>query len=457
MKARFVICFALLALAPATAGAASRFTIRGAGFGHGVGMSQYGAYGYAKHGVPYDKILAHYYSDTALGQAPSTTVRVLLQGSVSRSSFSGASSASGRRLKPGTTYYVRHGGGSGQVVLQSASGRALKTVTGVLRVRGAKIALGGVGTYRDGLEYRAAGVFGVQAVNVLPMEDYVRGVISRESPASWPAEALKAQAVAARTYALTTSKNGNGFDQYPDTRSQVYGGVAAETAATDAAARATAGQVVTYKGEPVTTYFFSTSGGKTESVEKSVLGTEPLPWLKSVDDPYDNTSPKHRWGPYRWTMSATAGKLSGLVKGTFKGIDVTRRGDSPRIMTADIVGTGGRTHVSGATLRARLGLYDTWAYFTSITTGAAPKAPQDRTGGLEPAAHVTAALHRLRGEVHPAAAGGTVFVQRRSGRHWRTVGETSTNAQGRYAFYVVRAGRYRVHYLADAGPSVRLP
>ncbi len=370
-------------------------------------------------------------------------MRVLLQGSVSSSSFSGATSASGKKLSPGSAYTVKHGPGANQVVVIASSGKVVKRVTGVLSVRGAKLRLGGVGTYRGALEYRASGFQGVQAVNALNMEDYVRGVVSRESPASWPAEALKAQAVAARTYALTTSKGGNGYDQYPDTRSQVYGGVAAETAATDAAVRDTAGEVVTYDGEPVTTYFFSTSGGRTESVENSVLGTEPLGWLKSVSDPYDDASPKHRWGPYKWTMGATASKLSGLVKGAFKGIDVTRRGDSPRIVTASIVGTGGRTTVSGGTLRARLGLYDSWAYFTSIKTGAAPKEPQDRRGiGLAPEARVPVIdPYRLSGEVHPAGAGGVVFVQRQGARgRWRTVGETSTDAAGRYAFDTDRAG-----------------
>ena len=94
-------------------------------------------------------------------------------------------------------------------------------------------------------------------------------MVSRESPSSWPAEALKAQAVAARTYAITTSKAGDGWDQYADTRSQVYGGVAAETASTNAAVAATRGQVVTYDGEPVVTFFFSTSGGRTENVENT--------------------------------------------------------------------------------------------------------------------------------------------------------------------------------------------
>ena len=127
--------------------------------------------------------------------------------------------------------------------------------------------------------------------------------MSAESPSSWPIEALKAQAVAARTYAIATSKGGAGFEHYADTRSQVYGGVAVETPTTNRAVAETAGQVVTYQGRPVVTYFFSTSGGRTENVENSLGGT-PQPWLRSVEDPYDDVSPRHRWKPVRMTLGA---------------------------------------------------------------------------------------------------------------------------------------------------------
>ena len=126
------------------------------------------------------------------------------------------------------------------------------------------------------------------------LDDYLQGVVPAESPASWPAEALKAQAIAARTYAITTAKSAD-FDHYADTRSQVYKGVGIETASTNAAVAATRGQIVTYNGQPVVTYFFSTSGGKTEDVENTTLGNEPKPWLKSVEDEFDSVSPRHRW------------------------------------------------------------------------------------------------------------------------------------------------------------------
>src|SRR5215218_392836 len=301
---------AVLACGPATADAAKRFTIRGAGFGHGVGMSQYGAMGYASHGWGYKAILAHYYTDTELGVlSEPRVVRVLLQSTSGSAAFTGASRAGGRTLSPAKTYYVR-GRAAGQVELRSARGRSLATVPAPLRATGPGLLMlkgragNGItnGLYRGALEFRGGTFGGVNAINALPVDEYVKGVIPLESPASWPIDALKAQAVAARTYALTTSKVGAGFEHYPDTRSQVYGGVGAEQPSTNAATQQTAGQVVTYQGAPVATYFFSTSGGRTEDVEKSGLGTRPLPWLKSVEDQYDDVSPRHRWGPIKLTM-----------------------------------------------------------------------------------------------------------------------------------------------------------
>jgi stage II sporulation protein D len=448
-----IACLALAACLPAAAPAvaAERFTIRGAGFGHGVGMSQYGALGFAKHGAAYDQILRHYYTGTELGTTdPAQTVRVLLQSGEGTASFSGATQAGPRTLNPGRTYLVRRAG-VGRLALLSASGRRLATFSAPLEVRSTSgiVRLGGSGAYRGALELHA-GPFGVDAVNAVSLEQYVAGVISRESPASWPLEALKAQAVAARTYAITTSKGGAGYDHYADTRSQVYGGVAAETPSTNQAVAETRGQVVTFKGEPVTTYFFSTSGGRTEDVENTTLGREPLPWLKSVEDPYDDGSPRHRWGPIRLTMSAAQAKLGGLVKGRLRGVEVIRRGTSPRIVEADVIGTGGRTRVDGATLRARLGLNDTWAYFTSIATyRSEPRVSDGAVAGPRPVAAVA-------GSVIPARRGAEVQVQilRRSG--WKTVASTIVGRGGRYRAELAQRGTYRAVFSGDAGPSVQL-
>jgi stage II sporulation protein D len=342
--------------------------VRGAGFGHGVGMSQYGAYGYAKNGFTYDAILAHYYTGITLGTTASRTVRVLLRPYVPSVSFRGASSACGKNLSPGTSYVAKRKGSG--VVLRTNGGGAVASCGALLSATGAPtVTVAGKGSYRGALEVRAAKVPGkVSAINAVELEDYVRGVVSKESPASWPPEALKAQAVAARSYAIASPVRGAGFDQYDDTRSQVYGGAGAETAKTDQAVAATALQVVMYQGRVAQTFFFSTSGGHTENNENSSLGfgQPPVPYLRGVDDPYEASagSPYEHW-TRRFSASKMQGALGSLVRGKLRNIVVTQRGVSPRIVHANLVGSSGTTTVTGPDLRDALGLPDTWAFFTT--------------------------------------------------------------------------------------------
>ena len=216
-------------------------------------------------------------------------------------------------------------------------------------------------------------------VQAIPLEQYVRGVVAAEMPSTWPAAALEAQAIASRTYALTSDAGGSKFDVYSDTRSQVYEGAAAETPASNAAVAATAGQIVTYDGKPATTYFFASSGGHTEDVQNVFEGSEPSPWLQGVSDPYETTASHWR---YTLTDRTAAARLSGLFKGTLRGIEVLRRGVSPRIVLAAVLGSGGDTHVSGATLEYRLGLPSTWAYF-SLRTGSTTVPEPDLSGHAE--------------------------------------------------------------------------
>ena len=345
--------------------AAKTWSLRGAGWGHGIGMSQYGAYGYAKHGSGYRAILSHYYSDTGLQRRTDHTVRVLLQPNRTTVSFRGATRAGGVALEPHTTYRARR---SGSRVLLRSGRKRVAAARGILRVTGAHpLRLFGAADngrsnagYRGALELRTAGGPGLNAINAVGLEDYVKGVVANESPASWPAAALQAQAVAARSYALASNVGGRGFNQYADTRSQVYGGAGSETRATNAAVARTGGEVVTHRGKTAVTYFFSTSGGHTEDVQNVFLGSDPKPWLKGVDDPYDDTSPYHRWGPINYSTGSLTSKLGGLVKGSFRGMDVIKHGSSPRIVRARIRGSRGDTIATGPQLQSRLGLRDTW-------------------------------------------------------------------------------------------------
>jgi stage II sporulation protein D len=351
------------------------------------------------------------------------------------------------------------------VALLSPTGRKLKTFAAPLRIvppaGGAFRLVGGPGsgTYRGALEVRPSLSGALNAINAVDLESYVRGVVAAESPASWPAQALNAQAVAARTYAITTSKGGVGWDHYPDTRSQVYRGVAAETPTTDAAVAATRREVVTYDGKPIITYFFSTSGGRTENVEFGFPGGKPHPALRSVEDPWDRVSPRHRWGPVRMTAAQAARKLRGLVKGSFRGIEVTRRGVSPRVVSAEIVGSGGRTTVSGPTLRTRFGLYDTWMYFALIDA----KGNREDGGSAradDVGAGAAAARNRFIGAVSGTVGyvrrGTKLQVQRRVGRRWLTVVRTHVGRGGRYRATVARRGAYRVVVSGLTGPTVTL-
>jgi stage II sporulation protein D len=291
-------------------------------------------------------------------------------------------------------------------------------------------------------------------INSVGLDDYLQGVVPAESPASWPIEALKAQAIAARTYAITTAKSDD-FDHYADTRSQVYRGVSVETEATNAAVDATRGQVVTYEGQPVVTYFFSTSGGRTESVENTSLGTEPKPWLTSVEDEYDSVSPRHRW-KLKPSRARVARKLRGLVAGRFRGIRVTKRGVSPRIVSAEIVGSRGTTPVDGATLRARLGLYDTWAYFTTIKTR---KAKPDPSGGTTAPRSFSFVHRRPAGALAGRIIGAgqrTLQVQVRRDGGWQPAGETRLSRRGTYRWTAATPGTYRVRVGGATGPAVKL-
>lgn len=462
----------LLTAAPAAHGA-STLVISGRGWGHGIGLSQYGALGFAQHGWTADRILAHYYTGTRLGRLSSNpTVRVLLQSGRPRYSIRGASSVGGALLDPNQTYTVARGR-QGLVIRDGAGGDRL-TSPGPMVFRpeqGRAVTLLGPaqngtsgGRYRGAIQI-ASGGGGLSAINAVGLEDYVAGVISAEVPASWPAEALRAQAIAARTYAITTNAGGAAglFTQYADTRSQMYRGVAAETPSTSAAVRATSGRVVTYAGEPVTTFFFSTSGGRTENVENSFVGAVPRPWLKSVKDPYDSVSPHHRWRTTRLSMARATSALGGLVKGRLRSIRVTKRGVSPRIVRAEIVGSGGRTTATGPQLRRALGLRDTWIRFrgfsTSVTAEPAP-APQPalpktttdpETGGAQTSRRRGA---RIRGTIWPARRGAWATVERLVGDRWIRAVDVQIGRAGVYSTTLPGPGSYRVRFDGQAGPVV---
>ncbi|MGE5335953.1 MAG: SpoIID/LytB domain-containing protein [Nitrososphaerota archaeon] len=378
---------ALLSLYPLAAQAGVRWVVHGRGFGHGVGMSAYGAYGYARHGKGYRFILAHYYSGTALGTlAAPRQVRVLLGVSGGDVGFSGATSACGQRLDPRRSYEAHRAGAA--VKLRSSAGRPLADCGRKLRAAGpGTVTIAGYGTYRGALEaVPAEGGRSLNVVNALAIEQYVRGVMPNEVPPSWPLEELKAQAVAVRSVAISGGVGGHGFDLYSDTRSQVYKGLESESARTDAAVAATRGQVVMYGGEVAQTLYSACSGGHTESAV-NVFGS-PVPYLIGVPDPYDYYCPLHRW-TLKFSGPAISAKLRGYLKGRLRKVVITKRGVSPRIVSAKLFGSGGVSTVTGTDLEAALGGYDTWMKFEKVVGGkrqpsgaGSPPGGEPPTGGI---------------------------------------------------------------------------
>jgi SpoIID/LytB domain protein len=362
-----VLALALLAAGtlPPTAAGAVTWIIKGGGFGHGVGMSAYGAYGYGLHGADYRQILGHYFRGIRLTEMRSAPlVRVLLTTSSGDVSFSGATAACSRKLEPSRIYTAHRRGSS--VRLLSSSDKLLARCEERLHADSASmIRIEGVGVYRGALETVPSGA-SLNVINVLNVNNYARGSLPAEVPPEWPMATLRAFAIAQRSIALSADVGGEGYDLYPDTRTQVYEGVKVESERTDHAVRSTKSQVATYGGEIAQTTYFSSSGGRTES---GFLGAPDVPYLQSVADPYDYYSPQHRWS-FRFSQAEMNARLGFYVPGALRAIRVTKRGESPRIDYAKLIGTAGAATVRGDTLAAALGLFDRWAYFTKVKSGA---------------------------------------------------------------------------------------
>jgi stage II sporulation protein D len=443
---RLLLLTALLTLSvPATADAATRWVVDGGGWGHGLGMSQYGAYGQALEGRGYRKILGHYYRNTTMGQA-SGRVRVLLLASVGSSTFGGANKVGSKSINPNRNYIVRRVGG--RIVVKTPRGKRIARSSGTLRVTGPNglVTVAGKGSYRDAIVYRPGLSGGVTAVNHVELENYIRGVVPNESPASWPIEALKAQAVAARSYALGTNSNNPVFDHYDTVASQVYGGYSSENVRTNRAVARTRGEVLRSNGRVIVAYFHSTSGGYTENNE-NVWGGSPIPYIRGVRDPWDRHSPYHRW-KVRYSPRSLG---SAMGVGRLRSVQVHKRGVSGRIVRATFRGTGGRNRVSGYDgIRGRLGLRDIPRTFKRITSrGSTARAAVAGLGSRVLARDVS-------GSIAPAAPGARVRVERRTGDGWKRVAQGRLVRSGKYRIPVEVAGLYRVITAGYAGPAVRV-
>jgi stage II sporulation protein D len=444
---RTLVTASVLLLVAGSAGAArtaepvpatATFVVTGHGWGHGVGLSQYGAYGYAQKGVGYAKIVLHYFPGTELGAAPVSRVRVLLTSGL-------------KTLKIGSSadFKVRDATGAVHTIVAGTSTLtpALKvTVDGAATPRAlpgpllfqpgaAQLAL--KHPYRGSIQVDVAGGK-LRAVNMVNLEQYLYGVVPSEMPYTWLPEALKAQAVVARSYALATRKTG-AFDLYPDTRSQVYLGIDHEKPSTNAAVDATAGKVVLYEGAVAKTFFFSTSGGRTASAE-DVWG-EAVPYLVSVPDPYDSISPHHDWGPFAFTGA----KLAKTLKIPGRVVDLQPElNSSGRIKMLTVVGTKGTLVIPGADLRKRLALRSTW--FT--------------VGVLSLSAPAKTVVYGSRARLNGVARGlSQAVLQQRDGTNWEAVSSVKADSSGAVSVVVKPpvTTQYRLTSGKVVAASVRVP
>ncbi len=413
------------------------FVVSGRGWGHGVGMSQYGAYGQALAGRTYDQILAHYYSGTTVGKAGRKEVRVLLaEGRRAVTISSGA--AFFATDATGATYKLPKGALTLRVGLQLPTETGPVSAVQPLVLRPAKKALLALDgrPYRGKLELVPQGEF-LRVVNVVALESYLQGVVAGEVPFGWPAEVLKAQAVAARSYALANLVKGKPFDLFSDVRSQVYLGVAGEKPATTQAVTSTAREVVLYAGKIATTYYFSTSGGKTASAA-DVFGFS-VPYLVSRPDPWDKLSPYHRWGPVVLGARTVQAKL-GIDARVVDAIGTVT--PSGRIRSLAVLTATGSETVPASVVRTALGLRSTW-----LTIGV---LRLDRPGGSLVFGSSMELSGISRGVVAPVLASSP------DGAAWARAGGLSRAAGGSFAVAVkpVRTTRYRLEAEGAASPAL---
>jgi SpoIID/LytB domain protein len=387
-------------------------TFYGKGFGHGVGLSQYGAQGYATGAagpaLTGEQIVAHYYPGTSLTVVDSATnprgpMRVLLSspsssGSASCGStfmntwlvnvrsaggFSVVNEAQGNAVvgvaSANVTYQIAVNGSGVSVYDQSANPPALKysgpgPVTLVPTDLNSPITVQEKNEFFHGkLQFKNDGAGNLRVVNYVSYDDYVKGVIPKEMPSGWHIEAYKAQALAARSYGFTSYVPTRDYDVRDDQVDQCYGGATVETSASIAAVAATAGKVITYNGAAIRAYFSSSSGGYTVAVGCWNTGTvcKPSdPWLVAVPDPADlavsiPTPNKHA----SWTVTFTSATIrqailnyKGVDIGTLLSTDVSNQapGNVGHVVSVKFSGTSASVEVpADVFLRTYLGLKST--------------------------------------------------------------------------------------------------
>jgi stage II sporulation protein D len=430
----------------APAGSGALFLVSGHGYGHGVGMGQWGAQGYAQHGYSYDEILAAYYPGTTLGQTTVDSIRVLLVGGSKKLTVS-----SGKAITVEDTDGIDYTLAAGSTVLTPAlklavDGGAPQKLAPPLTLTPTHGSL-----LKLGRRYRGQLVVDVlngklRVINVLPLEQYLYGVVPAEMPSAWQPAALQAQAVAARSYALASRRGAAPFDVYAGSRGQAYLGVSAETPAAKQAVDQTAGEVLLYDGDVADTLFSSSTGGRTQSAVDA-FGAPGRPYLVSVRDPYDAISPYHDWGPVPVT-----GKALGQALGVAgRVVDATvSRNPSKRVKTFKLTTLQHDVQVTssvrGSAVASAFSLRSTW--FSVAVLSLQPPAPNP---AVAPGTRVS-----LTGVVRGVHG---VVVQERTGAAWkqlRSIAPAAPTGAFRFSVKPEVTTQYRLATPQDAAAAVRI-
>jgi stage II sporulation protein D len=404
----------------------SSVTFYGRGYGHGVGMSQYGAAGRATAGQSRATILAHYYQGTTLASiSPTTPVRVLvlsnwtasasvpltIRGNLGNWTIDGQTATFPASAQL-TAAPPPSGSTAWQLVVKSSTGTVLLniTVTTGFRVRPAdsttRIQLVSKPTYYD--TYRGVlrvilGSTTATVINEVGLDDYLKGVVPSEMSYGWPTEALASQAIASRSYATYQLHPSSGsYDLYDDTRSQVYHGSLGEQSTTNAVVASTSGVILKSGTALVDAVYHSGDGGATENNENvftsstGALGT-PYSYLRGSSDlngsgkSYDAASPYETWNTATYTVSQLStifGADSRTAVGTLSALDLSHRGVSGRLIYVILYGSGGSKQISGTLFTsifnshkpsADAAMRSTWFDVAAVVTDSTPptvSAPQ---------------------------------------------------------------------------------
>lgn len=349
------------------------FTFMGKGWGHGVGMSQWGAYAQANAGKDYQTIIKYYYQGVGIEKKTiPTTIKIgLLEGKSEVNIIANGGNAQiyvGASLiatsQANESWKVRMVGSNAQLI--NPNGTPVYTGSGPIKfVPQSDIVVLKIPQIGEIFNRFRANIItqivsnSLTVINEIPLEKYLYGVVPSEMSGSWPLEALKPQALAARSFAVRNMGRHGIFDLCATTHCQVYHGYDNEYENSNIACANTEGDVITFNGDVISAYYHANSGGYTEDND-NVWGGTFLTYLKGVPDPYSENTPNYSWTE-TVSLSELQSRLGSSCPGNLIDIKILAYGVSPRVTSLQIIGSNGSNVIEGAdNIRIKLGLRSAW-------------------------------------------------------------------------------------------------